>query len=41
VQSLTSLPTVLVILHVMCAALVWIGAVRLSLDATGAPRRSA
>jgi cytochrome c oxidase assembly protein subunit 15 len=36
VQSLTSLPTVLVILHVMCAALVWIGAVRLSLDATGA-----
>jgi hypothetical protein len=30
-----------VILHVMCAALVWIGAVRLSLDATGAPRRSA
>jgi cytochrome c oxidase assembly protein subunit 15 len=36
VQSLTALPTWLVILHVLCAALVWIGAVRLSLDATGA-----
>lgn len=38
IQSLTSLPNTLVILHVMCAALVWIGAVRLSLDAVGAPR---
>jgi cytochrome c oxidase assembly protein subunit 15 len=40
-QSLSGLPNVLVILHVLCAALVWIGAVRLSLDATGATARPA
>lgn len=35
VQSLTSLPSALVILHVCIAAIVWIGAVRLALDAVG------
>jgi len=35
VQSLTALPNWMVIVHVMLAAVVWIGALRLTLDALG------
>jgi len=35
IQSVTALPTALVILHVFVASLVWIGAVRVALDAAG------
>lgn len=40
VQSLLSLPSGLVVLHLLGAALVWIGAVRLVLDATATPASS-
>jgi cytochrome c oxidase assembly protein subunit 15 len=33
VQSLTALPELLVVLHVLGAALVWVGAIRVLLDA--------